>query len=134
MKLGKLTQLSETGRIMNAAYVKIQKYKEGRARDGTAYAAAQTYSLVEINSNRELVRSKDRNKYLTKIHFLDKKLNVKVSCSCPDYMFRFEYPNTKLGASDIIYGNGDPPTVYFAPGLCKHLIAVRKLIKQRHKI
>ena len=52
-------------------------------------------------------------------------------------MFRWEYANNLVGASDIIYGNGDPPdetNPKYRPGMCKHLLALRTLIKAKHGI
>jgi len=136
MKLAKLVNASEKTRKINARFVKIVGYKAGRDKDGLPTATAKTYTPREYKSGR-VVESHDKNRYVSSIKFLDKKLNVKVSCSCPDYCFRWEYANHRQGASDIIYGNGEPP-VETNPnlhlGLCKHILALRALVKQKHGV
>lgn len=137
MKLAKLVNASEKTRKINARYVKIVGYKAGRDKQGLATAMAKTWTPKEYKGGR-IVDSHDHNKYVSSIKFLDKNLNVKVSCSCPDYTFAgWEYANHKQGASDIIYGNGEPPiekNPNLKPGLCKHLLALRALIKQKHGV
>jgi len=56
---------------------------------------------------------------------------VEVSCSCPDYKYRWEVANKKAGSSRIIFSNGKDPNITnptFRPGLCKHLIALGSYI------
>lgn len=71
----------------------------------------------------DLIRGKKKRvKYATSVGFF-KKGKVKVSCSCPDFMYRCEYLLAQKGSAEIKYGNGDAPTVANAfPGACKHLI------------
>lgn len=55
-----------------------------------------------------------------------RKMDVKVSCDCPDFMYRFEVANNKKGASNITYSNGKDPNIRNPnkrPGICKHLLA-----------
>lgn len=138
MKLSQLMNSSERMRKLNSKFVKILNYKEGRDKQGQAVAMAKTYTPYELNVHHRIQPSRDKNRYVSSITFIDKKLNVKVSCSCPDYVFAgWEFANAQVGASDIIYGNGEPPTVRNPdnrPGLCKHLIALRSVIKQKHGI
>lgn len=125
-------------RKVNSQFVKIVKYKAGRDKKGFAYAAAQTYTPYQLNPHRKVIPAHDKNKYVSKITFIDKKLNVKVSCSCPDYVFGgWEWSNAQHGASDIIFGNGEPPdekNPSHHPGLCKHLIHLREYVKKKHGI
>ena len=137
MKLDALVSKSTRLRKLNASLVRVVAYKTGRDKKGFASAVAKTYTPKEYNVHNRLVMSKDQNKYVSSVKFIDKKLNVKVSCSCPDYMFRWEYANMTVGASDIIYGNGEAPNVTnpeLRPALCKHLIALRRLIKEKHNV
>lgn len=57
---------------------------------------------------------------------------VLVQCQCEAFVFNFEYANATVGASRLIYSNGQPP-VYtnpgLMPGLCKHLVALMKIAK-----
>lgn len=137
MKLSQLMNSSERMRKLNSKFVKILNYKEGRDKSGQAVAMAKTYTPYELNVHHRIQPSKDKNRYVSSITFIDKKLNVKVSCSCPDYMYRWEFANAQAGAADIIYGNGDEPgstNPGNVPGLCKHLIALRSAVKQKHNI
>ncbi len=136
MKMDTLVTKSEAFRKINSKLVRVVQYKAGRDKKGYAVAMARTYSRREVNVHRHLVPARDRNKYVSSIRFLDKKLNVEVSCSCPDYVFAgWEWSNAQVGASKIIYGNGEPPDLKnpgHRPGLCKHLIALRALVKEKH--
>jgi len=47
--------------------------------------------------------------------------------NCPDYLYRWEVANARVGSSKIIHSNGQPPNVTnptMRPGLCKHLLAL----------
>lgn len=137
MKLNQLVNKSDKMRKANARLVRVVGYKTGFDKKKIPTAVAKTYTPKEYVIGMRLRRARDQNKYVSSIKFLNKKLDVKVSCSCPDYMYRFEWANAQLGASDIIYGNGDPPDVTNAehrPGMCKHLLALRTIIKERHGV
>jgi hypothetical protein len=61
---------------------------------------------------------------------------IKVQCSCSSFVLGsgFEYANSVHGASDIIYGNGEPARVVNpqnTPGMCKHLVKVVKKILEK---
>lgn len=134
MKLAKLIAVSDKLRKINSKFVKITGYKNGWDRKGIATAICRSYSPREY-SNGRVVPAKDLNKYTTSIKFLDKQLNVKVSCSCPDFMYRWEYANHRIGVSDIIYSNGEPAretNPLNRPGGCKHILALAQFVKDRH--
>ena len=137
MKLNYLVRRSEAMRKVNAGFVKVVQFKAGRDKKGFAVALAKTYTRREVNIHRRLVNSRDQNRYVSSVKFIDKKLNVEVSCSCPDFMYRWEYALAQVGAAQIIYGNHEAPD-YTNPGhkigLCKHLIALRLLILKKHNI
>ncbi len=66
------------------------------------------------------------------------KLECKVDCECPDFMYRFAYNDTAKGASNVgndsLSGciNRRPKPAYdFGEGLCKHLIALGKYLKTK---
>ena len=137
-KLDQLVKSSDSLRKINARFVKVVAYKTGRDKKGMAVAMAKTYTVHEVNVHRKLQNARDRSKYVSHIKFLDKKLNVEVSCSCPDYVFGgWEFSNAQVGASQIRYGNGEAPDIRnpdYRPGLCKHLLALREIIKKKHNI
>ena len=110
MKLAKLVNSSDKMRKANARLVRVVGYKTGFDKNKIPTAVAKTYTPREYTIGMKLRQAKDKNKYVSSIKFLDRKLNVKVSCSCPDYMYRHEWANTQAGASDVIYGNGEPST------------------------
>lgn len=135
MKLAKLVAGSDKLRKINSRFVRITGYKNGWDKKGIATAICRSYTPKEFKAGR-IVDARDKNKYTTSIKFIDKGLNIKVSCSCPDYTFAgWEYANHVVGASDIIYGNGEPPVEKNPsnrPGLCKHLLCLAKFIKDKH--
>lgn len=60
-----------------------------------------------------------------------KHKKVLVQCTCESFVYTYEYANAKRGASYLIYSNGDPPVWMnprMVPGMCKHLIALSKII------
>ena len=53
-----------------------------------------------------------------------------IAHNCESFVYTFEYANAANGASRLIYCNGEPPLFTnpgFAPGLCKHLVALAKI-------
>lgn len=137
MKLDQLVSKTDKMRKLNARLVRVVGYKTGFDKKGLPTAVAKTYTPREYTLGMRLVRAKDQNKYVSSIKFLDRSLNVKVSCSCPDFMFRWEFALAQAGAADIIYGNGEPPDITNAdqrPALCKHLLALRALLKDRNGV
>lgn len=137
MKLNQLVSKTDRMRKANARLVKVVGYKTGFDKKKLPTAVAKTYTPREYTIGMRLVKAKDQNKYVSSIKFLNKQLDVKVSCSCPDFMFRWEWADAQVGAADIIYGNGEPPdetNPSHEIGLCKHLVALRKLIKERNGV
>ncbi|MND62531.1 hypothetical protein D3C80_538190 [compost metagenome] len=62
---------------------------------------------------------------------LYKHKRVLVQCTCESYIYTYEYANAWHGAAYLIYSNGEPPVWMnpsFAPGMCKHLIALSKIV------
>ncbi len=137
MKFDVLVNKTDRMRKMNAKLVRVVGYKTGFDKKGIPTAISKTYTPREYIIGNKLVRARDQNKYTSSVKFLDKKLNCKVSCSCPDFLYRHEWALAQVGAADIIYGNGEPPDETnpgHKIGLCKHLVALRAIIKQRHGI
>jgi hypothetical protein len=140
MKLDQMVKGSTSLRKINARLVKVVGYKTGKGKDGLPTALAKTYTPKEYNLHLRLQNSRDQNKYVSSVKFIDKRMNVVVSCSCPDFVFSgAEYSLHNHGAAEIKYGNGEPPTAdkpYSGGrvGLCKHLIAMRSIIKEKHGV
>lgn len=77
-----------------------------------------------------------RSKYATSIDFIDPKSHVRVSCSCPDFCFRFEYALHQQGAANIHFSNGESPGVRnpsLIAGCCKHVIKLADLLVSQGK-
>lgn len=50
-----------------------------------------------------------------------------LSCSCDDFMYRWEYALAKKGGAEMKFGPGDPPVATnptLIAGCCKHIIAL----------
>lgn len=78
-----------------------------------------------------------QTQYATVIDFVSPKGYVTVSCSCPDFCFRFEYALAKKGASAIRYCNGESPGVRnpsLIAGCCKHIVKLTDLLLDKKKI
>lgn len=57
--------------------------------------------------------------------------NGVIAHNCESYIYTYEYANAWHGAAYLIYSNGEPPVWMnpsFAPGMCKHLIALSKIV------
>lgn len=60
--------------------------------------------------------------------------NGVIAHNCENFVFVWEYANATVGASRLIYSNGEPPNFtnpMLAPGLCKHLIALAKIVMEK---
>lgn len=56
---------------------------------------------------------------------------VLVQCTCENFVYVFEYANATVGASRLIYSNGEAPNMtnpMLLPGCCKHIIALAKIV------
>lgn len=137
MKLAQLMNATDKLRKLNARLVKIVGFKKGYDKQGKATAICKTYTPLEYSMRGTIRQSRDHTKYVSSIKFMDKALNVKVSCSCPDHLYRNEFLLHSYGAADIIYGNGEPPLITRQddrPQICKHLVALRLLIKEQESV
>lgn len=124
-----LFRRTDADRKFLAKYVRLIQTKIGYTPDGYGFVAAKTQSTHHVDRHGFLVRTpvSQRNTYATIITFIDHKLNVRVSCSCHDFMYRQEYALFKRKAAEITYSNGEPalttnPTN--KPYMCKHLCAL----------
>lgn len=129
MKIQELYRRTSDERKYLAQFVRLKDMKSGHLSDGSGFVAAHTSSIKRLDRHGFLVPVPvaGRNTYVSAIVFTDKKLNVKVGCSCLDNTFRFEVANHKRGAADIYYSNGQPPNQtnpLQKVSLCKHLVAM----------
>ena len=138
LNLTQMTRRTDKRRVGNATYVVMRNVKTGHWKSGPdrglAYIAAQTSSTHVQDQHGQLIPNPDKNTYVTAITFVDRQLNVKASCSCPDYLFRWEWANWNRKAADIEYSNGDSPDITnptYKPSLCKHLVALAERIMDK---
>lgn len=117
-----------------ARYVKFTDVKKGYLTNGHGYIAGASYSTHVIGSDGRPHRNEDPSKYVTVIEFVDQKLHVKISCSCADFTYRWEWALWNKNAAEIEYSNGDPPTSTNPQGktaACKHMVALYNKIKSK---
>jgi len=109
-------------------YVKVVSVKYGKSK-ATKFpkAVARTYTKRDEYTSP--------SKYYCSITQINAKGAVKVSCSCPWFLYRgYEYVLAKRGAADIIYGNGEAPTKPCPAGCCKHLFMLAKELHKAGKL
>lgn len=112
------------GRQERAEYVKVIGLKTGKSKKtGLFKAISKAYSRKQ-GAERGYT-------YACAVTQLDKKGNVRVSCSCPDFLFRYEFVLWRKGAADIYYCNGEAPQQPKKPGCCKHLVMTFKSVFER---
>jgi hypothetical protein len=110
---------TEFGRRERAEYVKVTDLKTGFSKKtGLPKAVARVYSKRGGYSSP--------HRYTASVDCVSVKSHVKVSCSCPDFMYRFEVVLNNKGAADIKYSNGEQPQDPGRPGCCKHLVMTFK--------
>ena len=127
LTLKQLYDKTDELRIRNAKYVKFLKVKKGRNLQGLGFIAVQSHSLKTVDNNGHQVRGPSSSKYLSMVTFLDNKLHCTCSCSCDDFLYRWEVALNKKGAAEIEYSNGKFPNTTnpaLQTHLCKHLVAI----------
>lgn len=111
----------------NAKYVKLVSPKFGYTPKGHAFVAVKSWSTKVITRQGLIVKKTNPDKYVTVVEFLDDKLHVNLSCSCPDFMYRFEVALHNNQAANIEYSNGELPVMTnpaMVAACCKHCIAL----------
>jgi hypothetical protein len=100
---------------------------------------------VKIGKSRTLQKPKvvcqtytsgDTVKYSTSITFIKDDKAV-LSCSCDDFMYRWEYALAKKGGAEVRYGNGEHPessNPTLIAGCCKHVIALYNKLQAEDKV
>lgn len=113
--------------LMGAKYVRIKQVKKGWDSQGRGFIACSSYSTHIINQYGNPVKNENPKQYVTVFTFLDTKLHVLISCSCPDFLYRREVALTNKGAAEIEYSNGEQPTTTnpsLTANCCKHCVAL----------
>jgi len=119
-----LIKLTDGPRRKRAQFVRIagaKKYRTKKTKQGVIRASVRC--LKPHGSGR---MHGVEIRALTKQYKISKG-PVRVWCTCEDFMYREEYPLTKLDASRIRWSNGMPAVVtnpYNIPYVCKHLAKV----------
>jgi hypothetical protein len=133
LTLPQIAQRLNERRKQSAKYVRIIHVKKGWDSLGRGYVACASYSTkIWDNYKRKFVLNKVRNRYVTVIVFLDTRLHVVVSCSCPDFKYRWEVALNHKQAAEIEYSNGELPVIRnptMRATNCKHLYALYQKIK-----
>lgn len=109
-----------------AKYVRILASRSGYTKEGFGFFAMQTHSTHEWDGKRKrfVPATREKPKYVTVVTIIDDDLNCLVSCSCKDFLYRWEVALTTKGAAEVEYSNGAMPTITnpsLAPRCCKHL-------------
>lgn len=124
LTIWKIMKNVDWGRKERAEYVKIIGLKTGKSkRTGRFKAISKAYS-------RKQGEARGYN-YACSVTQIDSKGNVNVSCSCPDFCFRWEYFLWKKGAADIHYCNGEAPQNPGKAACCKHLVMTFKTLFEK---
>ena len=121
-------------RKLNSRYVKIIRMKTGYTDEGLGFVASQAYSTHVLNANGQLIKKETKDVYVTMITFIDNKLNVHISCSCPDNLYRWEVANSLKDAAEVEYSNGEMPDITNPSRLnrtCKHSFRLYQQIKSK---
>ena len=124
--LAKIINATPPDRIELSSFVKITDVRTGTSKSsGKVRLVAKTRSLGK--------KEYERNHYSSMLENHGSG-RFRLSCSCDDFMFRWEYALAMRDGAQILYGNGEPPVdtnPRMKPGCCKHLIALIFLAKQR---
>ena len=129
MTLTQIMEKTSPGRIALSQYVAIRNLKFGISKKlKIPKAIAQTFSQEKDKQGRTSMF-----KYSTMIEFYPEQ-KVKISCSCPDHLYRWEYALVRRNASYMTYSNGEPPldtNPKLIPACCKHVIALARELKKQ---
>lgn len=127
LTLKQIIRKTDPFRKEGANYVRILQVKKGYNSLGQGFIASSSYSTHVLDSHGKPHRNERPDRYVTVITFLDRKLHVSCSCSCPDFKFSWETALSYKGAAEIEYSDGEAPDVKnprYRTGQCKHLFAL----------
>lgn len=123
----------------NAGYVKISKVVRGWSKKTTnpALRFQTVYSTHDHTGKKKNFPPEIHQSYVEGLMGTDTKIGqkyVRVSCTCPYFMYYCEAALHKHAAADIVYSNGDRPVVTnpsMVPMCCKHLVKVLEKIAEK---
>lgn len=121
-------QLSGDAESTNEAWIFRYKSIGNHSRTGHAFEGKIIFLKESVNPEDNAI-----------------DLDCKVHCTCPDYFYRRQEPNYRMGAGTMdprkgifvgepktVAHNGEPPTharTTIGPGLCKHLVSLVEYLK-----
>lgn len=115
-------------RIQRVPQVKVTSFKRGYSK-----SMDLTRFLARTRTPEQLGGRVVMQNYTTMLDFRGPRY-AKVSCSCPDFVYTWEWALWKHGNADIVFGNGEPPdsrNPAHLPGCCKHLVAlINRMVKE----
>lgn len=126
MKFSAIVRRTTKRRKQSARYVRFLQAKKGYTREGYGFLAVQSNSTHAYDpATKTYIPTPNKPKYVTVVTVLDDDLNCVVSCSCKDFLYRWEVALYLEDAADIEYSNGELPEItnpQLAPRCCKHLV------------
>ena len=131
LSIRQLIRLTDVGRRDRSEVVKLTAMKVKRNADGMPMVMAKTRTYANPKTGAPVPKTEGHT-YISAFEVYGK--HVLCSCSCDDFMYRFEYALWKHGAARLEYSNGEPPTSTNPsklPCLCKHLYLLAKTLVAR---
>lgn len=138
----KATRIKEDRRKQGLTARQLTQNVPNFVRINSSYVSVQTQLRKRKEGNFYTILGKSRtapakagdtaSKHQQRVDILEegtkdpksKGARLKVSCTCENWVFMWEFAAAKYGGADIIFGNGDPPIVTnprHVVGCCKHL-------------
>jgi hypothetical protein len=133
LKIIRDTNKYKSDRAGRTAYVKVVGLRGGRSRTTHLMTFVARTSSPELYFMKWVV-----HQYATTVVFID-DTRVKLSCSCPDFKFMWEWGLWRAGSAEMRYGNGAPPhkknpRAGSLTGSCKHTMKLAFTLKELGKI
>jgi hypothetical protein len=122
----------------NSEDVVIKKLEHKKTKGGQNAIVSHAFSpdSKDVKPHKQLIIGLDKDPLSLKGLKISKCKRIKCSCSCSSFLFSgAEWANHLHGASDIIYGNGQPATVSNpsnVPMYCKHLVKLANKIIEKN--
>ncbi len=126
-----LVRGSERGRRVRARNVRTKPPSVAADDEGNEVLIYNFKSMPSTTGKRQRGYARFYKPEKSKAKTLG-NLPVEVSCSCPDFKYRWEVANKRVGSSQIFHSNGKKPNKTnptMRPGLCKHLLALGNYIR-----
>ena len=105
----------------NAKHVRVTGESAGLSKSG------RPQIIFRTRSKNPTTNRKPEN-HRTVVRLMDRgRKRLWVSCTCENFMYFWEYALAQIGASSILFGNGEPPVIMnpsMRTGGCKHVIRV----------